>query len=212
MQVTFRGGPWNGIGIEIPLLPTWINLNADVWTGGNDETPISETRILTERWDFTYLLTKDESGNPRYDLRSTAASDDKVKMKPQQIRLLYDGQCALCRRAMEGLQRRDAKGRIIPEDISDPAFNPARYRLTAEQVRTAMCAVLPDGRILRAMDAVRAVYGAVGLGWLVAPTAWPGIRWLADVSYRFFARHRLTFSRMLGQKCDSGSCSLHARR
>jgi len=113
---------------------------------------------------------------------------------------------------MEGLIRRDAKRLITPEDISDPAFDPARYGLTAEQVRLAMYVVLPDGRVLRAMDAVRAAYHAVGLGWLVAPTVLPGIRWLADCSYRFFARHRLTFSRMLGRKCDSGSCSLHAHR
>ena len=104
------------------------------------------------------------------------------------------------------------KGLIVPEDISDPAFDPARYGLTAEQVRTAMHVILPDGRVLRAMDAVRAAYAAVGLGWLVAPTAWPGIRWLADASYRFFVRHRLTFSRMLGRKCDSGNCSIHDHR
>ena len=99
---------------------------------------------------------------------------------PEQLKLLYDGQCSLCRRAMEGLKRRDAKGRIVPEDISDPAFDPARYGLTAEQVRTAMHVVLPDGRILRAMDAFARPTRAVGLGWLVAPTGWPGIRWLAD--------------------------------
>jgi predicted DCC family thiol-disulfide oxidoreductase YuxK len=133
-------------------------------------------------------------------------------MPAAQLKLLYDGQCSLCRRAAEGLKRRDAKGLILLEDISDPAFDPGRYGLTAEQVRTAMHVVLPDGRILRAMDAVRAAYHAVGLGWLSAPTGWPGIRWLADVFYRFFARHRLTFSRMLGRKCDSGSCSLHAHR
>ena len=133
-------------------------------------------------------------------------------MSAGQLKLLYDGQCSLCRRAMEGLKRRDAKGRIVPEDISDPAFDPARYRLTAEQVRSAMHVVLPDGRILPAMDAVRAVYGAVGLGWLVAPTGWPGIRWLADLSYRFLARHRLAFSRLRGRKCDSASCSLHVPR
>jgi predicted DCC family thiol-disulfide oxidoreductase YuxK len=127
------------------------------------------------------------------------------------LKLFYDGQCSLCRRAMERLKRRDAQGLIAPEDISDPAFDPARYGLTAEQVRTAMHVVLSDGGVLRAMDAVRAAYAALGLGWLVAPTAWPGIRRLADGSYRFLARHRLAFSRLLGRKCDSTSCALHAQ-
>jgi predicted DCC family thiol-disulfide oxidoreductase YuxK len=113
---------------------------------------------------------------------------------------------------MEGLKRRDAKGLIVPEDISDPAFDPARYGLTAEEVRTVMHVVLPDGRVLRAMDAVRAAYATVGQGWLVAATGWPGVRWLADSFYCFFARHRMTFSRRFGWTCDSGSCSIHAHR
>ena len=79
----------------------------------------------------------------------------KNQVMPQQLKLLYDGQCSLCRGAMEGMKRRDAKGLIVPEDISNPAFDPARYGLTAEQVRTAMYVVLPDGRVLCAMDAVR---------------------------------------------------------
>ena len=87
----------------------------------------------------------------------------KTFMPAAQLTLLYDGQCSLCRRSTEWLKRRDAKGLIVPEDISDPAFDPARYGLTAEQVRTVMHVVLPDGRVLRAMEAVRAAYAAVGL-------------------------------------------------
>jgi predicted DCC family thiol-disulfide oxidoreductase YuxK len=136
----------------------------------------------------------------------------KTFMPAAQLTLLYDGQCALCRRSTEWLKRRDAKGLIVAEDISDPAFDPARYGLTAEQVRSVMHMVLPDGRVLRAMEAVRAAYDAVGMGWLVAPTGWPGIRWLADASYSFLAWHRLTFSRLLGRKCDSSRCSIHSHR
>ncbi len=130
----------------------------------------------------------------------------------EQLKLLYDGQCSICRRATEGLKRRDRQNRVIPEDISDPAFDPNRYGLTAEQVRTVMYVVLPDGRVLAAMDALRAAYAAVGRGWLLAPTAWPGVRWLADAFYQYFARNRLKFSRILGRKCNSENCSIHAHR
>jgi predicted DCC family thiol-disulfide oxidoreductase YuxK len=130
----------------------------------------------------------------------------------QQLKLLYDGQCSICRRATERLKRHDRENRIVPEDISDPAFDPGRYGLTAEQVRTVMYVVLPDGRVLAAMDAVRAAYGAVGRGWLLAPTKWPGIRWIADAFYAYFARHRLTFSRIFGRNRNTGTCSLHSQR
>jgi predicted DCC family thiol-disulfide oxidoreductase YuxK len=131
---------------------------------------------------------------------------------PEQLKLLYDGQCSICRRATERLKRRDQENRIVAEDISDPAFDPGRYGLTAEQVRAVMYVLLPDGQVLAAMDAVRAAYTAVGRGWLLAPTGWPGIRWLADAFYAFFARHRLKFSRILGRKCDSAGCTIHPQR
>ncbi len=131
---------------------------------------------------------------------------------PEQLKLLYDGRCSICRRATERLKARDCENRLAADDISAPGFDPGRYGLTAEQVRTVMHVVLPDGRVLKAMDAVRAAYSAVGRGWLVAPTAWPGVRWFADAFYRYFARHRLKFSRIFGRDCDSGTCSIHSRR
>lgn len=46
------------------------------------------------------------------------------------------------------------------------------------------------GRALVAMDAVRAAYAAVGLGWLVAPTRWPVLKPLFDRLYAWIARNR----------------------
>jgi predicted DCC family thiol-disulfide oxidoreductase YuxK len=130
---------------------------------------------------------------------------------PSQLKLLYDGQCSICRRSTERLKARDRENRIVLEDISSPDFDPGRYGLTAEQVRMVMHVVLPDGRVLRAMDAVRAAYAAVSRGWLLAPTAWPGIRWIADACYRYFARHRTAISSVFNRKCDSGSCSIDSQ-
>ena len=46
---------------------------------------------------------------------------------------------------------------------------------------------------------------AVGLGWLLAPTRWPGLRRLSDAAYRVFARNRL---RWTGRQdaCGGDSC------
>jgi predicted DCC family thiol-disulfide oxidoreductase YuxK len=55
-------------------------------------------------------------------------------------------------------------------------------------------AVSSDGTTLVGMDAVRAAYGAVGLGWLLAPTRWPGLRPLFDRFYRWFADNRQRIS------------------
>jgi predicted DCC family thiol-disulfide oxidoreductase YuxK len=66
--------------------------------------------------------------------------------------------------------------------------------------------VFPDGRIVKKVEVFREAYRAIGLGWLLAPTHYPGLRWLADLGYEWFARNRIVIGRFLGRKCDSGTC------
>ena len=127
-------------------------------------------------------------------------------MDSRQLKLLYDGECPFCRREVDWLKARDRKGNLILEDIAAVGFDPGRYGLTREEVQSALHGILPDGRILRGMDAVRAAYRAVGRGWLLAPTALPGLRQAADLGYRVFARYRLPLGRFFGRECEGGVC------
>jgi predicted DCC family thiol-disulfide oxidoreductase YuxK len=124
-----------------------------------------------------------------------------------QIRVLYDGECPLCAREirfLEGLDRR--RGRIQFEDIADPSFDASHYGLGQSDLMARIHAALPDGTLVEGMEVFRRAYAAVGLGWLLAPTAWPGLRSLADAGYRLFARNRL---RWTGRKhaCTDGRCA-----
>ncbi|MBW2541680.1 MAG: DUF393 domain-containing protein [Deltaproteobacteria bacterium] len=108
------------------------------------------------------------------------------------------------------LERLDrGRGRVEFEDISQPAFDPAAYGLSAEQVMARIHGVLPDGDIVEGLEVFRRVYAAVGLGWLLAPTRWPLIRHLSEAGYRIFARNRLRWTGREGA-CDSGRCQLGA--
>jgi predicted DCC family thiol-disulfide oxidoreductase YuxK len=127
-------------------------------------------------------------------------------MSQWQIKLLYDGQCPFCRREILWLKRRDRYGKLAVEDISQPAFDPAPYGLCMQEVMAVMHGVLPDGRVVRRVEALRHAYQAVGLGWLVAPTRWPILRWVADRLYGVFARNRVRLGRLLGMRCESGTC------
>ncbi len=128
-------------------------------------------------------------------------------MRPWKIRLLYDGACPICRREMDWLRRRNLRGNLDFEDISDPGFDPSRYGLTHEQVTRVMHAVLPDGRVARGLEAIRQAYRAIGLGWLVAPTGWPVLRQVADVFYLTFARLRMPVGHIFGRHCEPGACA-----
>jgi predicted DCC family thiol-disulfide oxidoreductase YuxK len=123
-----------------------------------------------------------------------------------QIRVLFDGDCPLCAREIRFLKRLDrGRGRIDFEDIADPGFDPSAYGLEARDVIARIHAVLPDGSVVRSMEVFRRAYAAVGLGWVMAPTAWPGVRRLADLAYRVFARNRLRWTGR-SYTCERGSC------
>lgn len=69
--------------------------------------------------------------------------------------------------------------------------------------------VLPGGELVEGVEVFRRAYAAVGLGWLLAPTRWPGLRRLADAGYRLFARNRLRLTGRAGE-CDTGRCAIAA--
>jgi len=128
-------------------------------------------------------------------------------MRNWKVKLLYDGACPICRREMDWLKRRNRRMRLTFEDISDPQFDPGRYGLTREQVNSALHGILANGEVVRGMAAIRRAYRAVGLGWVTAPTALPGIRWDADRLYAAFARHRATLGRITRGGCAHGTCA-----
>jgi predicted DCC family thiol-disulfide oxidoreductase YuxK len=129
-------------------------------------------------------------------------------MNQWRFKLLYDGECPLCRREARFLQARNRHGRLAFEDITAPGFDPAVYHTTRENLMGVIHGVFPDGRMVQRVAVFREAYRAVGLGWLLAPTAWPGLSWLADLAYQWFARHRLAIGKFFGRDCESGACAI----
>jgi predicted DCC family thiol-disulfide oxidoreductase YuxK len=70
-----------------------------------------------------------------------------------------------------------------------------------------MHAVRPDGSLVEGVEVFRRAYAALGLGWLLAPTAWPDLRQLSDAGYRWFARNR---GRLTGRAvgCGESRCQV----
>ena len=117
-------------------------------------------------------------------------------------RMLFDGRCPLCRREATWLRRRDKHSRILFEDFTDPAFDFDSLGVSIDQLNATMHGVLPDGTVVRGMDALRAFYRAVGYGWLTAPTGWPIVRYLFDGFYWIWAKLRVKHG-----TCADTTCS-----
>lgn len=120
--------------------------------------------------------------------------------------ILIDGACPLCRREANLLRRMDAgRGRLALIDIADPAFDPAQFGRTHDDVMGTIHGVDRDGTVLTGVEVFRRAYAAVGWGWVLSWSAWPVLRPIADAAYRFFAKYRL---RLTGRRdeCESGRC------
>jgi predicted DCC family thiol-disulfide oxidoreductase YuxK len=110
------------------------------------------------------------------------------------------------------MQRRNRLGYLAFEDVSAPGFDPLPLGATREELLEVIHGVFPDGRIVRKVEVFRQAYRAVGLGWLVAPTGWPGLRWVFDGLYLLFARYRVRAGRLFGRSCASGACRLSEKK
>ena len=122
-----------------------------------------------------------------------------------EVTVLFDGDCPLCVREIDMLRRRNHEGRLGLIDIADDDFRASDYGVDHATLMARIHAVLPDGTLIEGVEVFRRAYAAVGLGWLLAPTAWPGLRRLADAAYRFFARNRLRWTGRL-DACTEDRC------
>ncbi len=122
------------------------------------------------------------------------------------FKILYDGDCPLCRREIDMLRRRNRRGRLAMEDIADPTFDAGRYGVSQDVLMARIHGVDPEGRLVEGVEVFRRAYAAVGLGWLLAWTRWPGLRRLSDAAYRVFARNRLRWTGRQGPSCDADRC------
>jgi len=108
------------------------------------------------------------------------------------VRMLYDGECALCMKEVDFLRKRDApKGLIDFVDIAGPSYDAAQNcGLDYETAMARIHALRPDGSVLVDIAVFRALYEAVGMGWVYAITATPAVERAANGVYGFWAKYR----------------------
>lgn len=113
-----------------------------------------------------------------------------------QIKLLYDGECPLCLREVNFLQRRDAgRGLVAFVDIADENYTPeAHGGVDFETAMGRIHAVLPDGTVIKNVEVFRRVYETLGMGWIYAATRWPIVGPIVDRLYEIWADWRLALT------------------
>lgn len=113
-----------------------------------------------------------------------------------QIKLLYDGECPLCVREVNFLQKRDAgRGLVAFVDIAAVDYDPTEHAgIDFAAAMGRIHAIQADGTVLRNMAVFRQVYAVLGMGWIYAVTDWPVIGPVVDWLYDRWADYRLALT------------------
>jgi predicted DCC family thiol-disulfide oxidoreductase YuxK len=119
-----------------------------------------------------------------------------VQSPSWQIKLLYDGECPLCLREVNFLQKRDdGRGLVAFVDIADDNYTPQEHGgVDFETAMGRIHAVLPDGTVIKNVEVFRRVYETLGMGWVYAITKLPVIGSVADWLYGIWANWRLALT------------------
>jgi predicted DCC family thiol-disulfide oxidoreductase YuxK len=122
---------------------------------------------------------------------------------PERGSVYYDAECGFCRAgARRGSGLFERRGfRWLP--LQTPG-TPARLGLTEAALREEMKLWLTDGRVLGGVDAWAVLFRSVWWLWpLGVALRIPGLHWVANLVYRWVARHRYALA---------GQCRLSDRK
>jgi predicted DCC family thiol-disulfide oxidoreductase YuxK len=126
----------------------------------------------------------------------TAQTTSATQRPTWKINLLYDGECPLCLREVNFLQKKDAgRGLVKFTDIAALDYSPAENGgVEFETAMGRIHAVRADGSVIKNVAVFQEVYDVLGIGWLYAPTKWPLIGPLVNKIYDLWADKRLAFT------------------
>lgn len=162
------GASLGGVTFIYPLFQTWI--------------------IIGISWGvFLCILTKTADIIRKASEKTLAESQSDENLK-----LLYDGECPICKREICILQNRDKKSKVSFVDISSKQYS--KYDNNSLDYKTAMSeihAIDSKGNLLVGIPAFAAVYAKCQLLVISTLLRIPFIEMTLRPLYKLFARNRL---------------------
>lgn len=107
------------------------------------------------------------------------------------MKVLYDGECPLCSREIKWLKKKDKHHRM---EFIDLTQHKSIEGISQEELMKEIHVILPDGKVLKGVDAFYEMYQAIGWGWVWAPAKISFLRPIYKWAYGVFARNRLRWT------------------
>ncbi|MGZ8381163.1 MAG: thiol-disulfide oxidoreductase DCC family protein [Nitrospira sp.] len=129
------------------------------------------------------------------------------------LTVFFDGACPICDREIALMRRLDRRRRLIFCDFSRSDYDATSIDISPAELGRIIHARWGEGTIITGVDVFRAMWEAVGLGFLARLTRLSLVEPLVVKAYAWFARNRL---RLTGRShtCEGDACrsSLSSRR
>ena len=152
-------------------------------------------------------MNKRDIGNHFVKLFSVQAQEFSTRgtrLFPEELNIIYDSKCNVCKLEIDFLRKRDAekinigKPKLKLTDLEDKNYDakdPVNGGVTYEQGMAAIHAITRDGKVIKGVPVFAFAYEQVKLGWLFRITTWPVLKQIINVGYNIFAKYRTNLTR-----------------
>lgn len=119
--------------------------------------------------------------------------------------VFFDGACPICDREIALMRRLNRRERLVFCDFSRPDYDPTTIDISPAELGRIIHARWGDGTVITGVDVFRAMWEAVGLGFLARLSRLSLVEPLVVRAYAWFARNRL---RLTGRShtCEESGC------
>ena len=135
-------------------------------------------------------------------------------MTPYPLTVFFDGACPICDREIALMKRLDRRRRLEFCDFSAQEYDAASSGFAAADLATVIHARWADGSVTTGVEVFRAMWEAVGLGFLARFSRLSLVEPLVLKAYAWFARNRLRLTgrshACTGDVCRSALSSRHS--
>lgn len=131
------------------------------------------------------------------------------------LTVFFDGACPICDREIALMRRLDRQRRLIFCDFSQREYDPASINVSPAELGRVIHGRWGNGNVIIGVDVFRAMWEAVGLGFLARLSRLSFVEPLILKAYAWFARNRLRLTgrstASTGDACRSAHSSRHSR-
>ncbi len=138
-------------------------------------------------------------------LFSTATTSNSERLFPEEINVLYDSKCNVCKLEMDWLVSRDIRingpdnRKLKLTDLEDEngfdAPDPSNGGIDYDTGMAAIYAIKHDGTVYKGVPVFELAYAQVGLGWIWKINQIPAVNRFLEWGYEIFARNRTRITR-----------------